>query len=288
MFPSRSFADDPRLYFWNNRTDYFDLIDFSASDPRPRGFDADEKTVVIVHGFGENIHTEMYRTFARRIKSFEPETNVLALDWLENQDIRWIPGTDPITAANTIPAVADWAYLKLFNSRNGLGIRAQKLHMIGFSHGAHVVALIGKHTGGCVAHLTFLDPSPGKSHLFSWENFLGKGWTADESGKFVDMYKTSQWAATSSCRGHVSFLVREKGTILKENSIEDIFTNHLYALHWYLSTIGKKYSEFGYSINIPDKRPPECNTWTGTISSTLPKKPSAKDDDTAADTCVKN
>lgn len=281
LLPAISFSEEaePKLYFWNNDTSYFDLIDFSAEKREeriPLGFNTNEKTVLIIHGFSGYIHTDDYRTFARRIKKIEPKTNVLALDWLDKQNIAWIPGTDPVTAASQIPEVARWTYYKLVDSSNGLGISVQKLHIIGFSHGAHVAALIGKRSDGYIAHLTFLDPSTRKTHLFTRENFLGTGWTAQESGKFVDMYKTSQLAATGSCRGHVSFRVQEKDVVLKENSIKDVCTNHNYAFYWYLSTIGKTYKDFGYSITVPDKQPAENKQWTGTIFSSLPKTPPAK------------
>lgn len=280
--PTLSFCDEPSMFFWNAKTDYFDKIDFAVADRIPSDFNRDEKTVILIHGFAGNIHTEMYRGFARRLKKYESQTNVIAIDWRDHQNISWMPGTDPVTAASAIPTIANWAYLKLFSFSEGLGLSAQRLHIIGFSHGAHVAALIGKRANGSVAHITLLDPSSGKSHVFSWENFLGKGWTAKESAQFVDMYKTSAWAATHYPRGNQSFYVREKGAIKEERSIASICENHNYAFHWYLSTIGKQNDKFGYSRTIPDKSSQD-SIWGGTIVSSLPKNPNEKDYDVATD-----
>jgi pimeloyl-ACP methyl ester carboxylesterase len=111
--------------------------------------------------------------------------------------------------------------MKLFSLGKGLGIQADRLHLIGFSHGSHVASLIGKRTDGNVKHITLLDPSAGKSHLLTWENLFGKGWTASKSAKFVDMYKTSNLASTHYARGDKSFYVRQKGTQTKEQQSND-------------------------------------------------------------------
>lgn len=280
FLPVLSLATEPKVYYWSVREDYFHPVDFSKSpDERlPKvEFDEQEKTIVLIHGFAENIHRGMYRDFARRVKQFEPKTNILGIDWSNNQDISWIPGADPITSASVIPDVAEKAYKRLFSYKDGLNLCAQNSHIIGFSHGAHIAALIGKRAGGCIAHLTFLDPSPAKSHLFSWENFLGSGWMVEQSARFSDMYKSSNWTSTSQARGHVSFYVRENGikppiAPIQVNglNINEIYKNHYYAFHWYLSTIGKKYNDFGYSINIPAQKI-QTDTFR-VINSNLSKK----------------
>lgn len=287
LMPTLSFSDEPMLYFWNVKTDYFDLINFvRLADGLPQDFNINEKTVILVHGFSESIHSGVYKDYARWIKQYEPKTNVLAIDWLNPQNVSWSPSSDPVTTSSVIPKVAQWAYRKLFYSGSGLGLCAQRLHIIGFSHGAHVAALIGKHADGNIAHLTLLDPSPAKSHVFSWENFLGAGWKTEDSAKFIDMYKTSYWAATHSPRGMRSFRVQEKGANLNERSIEDVCKNHYYALYWYLSTIGKQYDEFGYSIKIKEEFLSEDAQWVGTILSTLPNPPNAKDYSHATDALI--
>ncbi len=280
FLPVLSLAAEPKVYYWSEREDYFHPVDFSKSpDERlpKEEFNEREKTIVLIHGFAESIHRGMYRDFARRVKQFEPKTNVLGIDWSNNQDISWIPGADPITSASVIPDVAEKAYKRLFSYKDGLNLCAQNTHIIGFSHGAHIAALIGKRAGGCIAHLTFLDPSPAKSHLFSWENFLGSGWTVEQSARFSDMYKSSNWASTSQARGHVSFYVWENGikppiAPIQVNglNINEIYKNHYYAFHWYLSTIGKKYNDFGYSINIPAQKI-QTDTFR-VINSNLSKK----------------
>ena len=280
FLPVLSLAAEPKVYYWSEREDYFHPVDFSKSPDKRlpiEEFNSREKTIVLIHGFAESIHKGMYRDFARRVKHFEPKTNVLGIDWSNNQDISWIPGADPITSASVIPDVAEKAYKRLFSYKDGLNLCAQNTHIIGFSHGAHIAALIGKRAGGCIAHLTFLDPSPAKSHLFSWENFLGSGWTVEQSARFSDMYKSSNWTSTSQARGHVSFYVRENGikppiAPIQVNglNINEIYKNHYYAFHWYLSTIGKKYNDFGYSINIPAQKN-QTDTFR-VINSNLPKK----------------
>lgn len=279
FLPVLSLAAEPKVYYWSVREDCFRLVDFSKS-PEERlpkeEFNEREKTIVLVHGFAENIHREMYRDFARRIKQFEPKTNVLGIDWSDSQNVSWIPGEDPVTASSFIPEVAQKAYELLFSYKEGLNLCAPKMHIIGFSHGAHVAALIGKRTGGIIGHLTFLDPSPAKSQLFSWENFLGSGWTVEQSSRFSDMYKSSTWTSTSQARGHVSFYVCEKGIRPPDaQNNDDIYKNHYYAFHWYITTIGKKNDQYGYSIKIPDKAIPLTDKFR-TINSSLPRKLSAE------------
>lgn len=276
FLPVLSLAADPKVYYWSNLNDDFLLVDFSQASFEQlfkKEFNAREKTIVLIHGFAENIHRGMYRDFARRVKQFEPKTNILGIDWFDSQNNSWIPGNDPVSASSVIPEVAKKAYDLLFSyNPDKINLCAQNSHIIGFSHGAHIAALIGKRAGGCIAHLTFLDPSPAKSHLFTWENFLGSGWTVEQSARFSDMYKSSNWASTSSARGHVSFYVWENGVKPKENltNTDEIFKNHYYAFHWYLSTIGKKYNDFGYSIEIPvQKIQPQPFS---VINSNLPKK----------------
>lgn len=279
FLPVLSLAAEPKVYYWSVREDYFHPVDFSKSpDERlpKEEFNEQEKTIVLIHGFAECIHRGMYRDFARRVKQFEPKTNVLGIDWADNQNVSWIPGTDPVTASSFIPDVANKAYEQLFSYKDGLNLCAPKIHIIGFSHGAHVAALIGKRTGGIIGHLTFLDPSPAKSHLFSWENFLGSGWTVEQSARFSDMYKSSSWTSTSQARGHVIFYVWENGIkppVALNN--DEIYKYHYYAFHWYISTIGKSYDQFGYSIRIPEK-PQLAAVQFRTINSSLPPKYDSK------------
>jgi pimeloyl-ACP methyl ester carboxylesterase len=264
------FAGEPSILFWNTETDYFDKINFGNIEYKPKGFDGNEKTVVLIHGWTGNARSDDYKIFAKQIKKFEPKTNVFSLDW----SLQQITDVEPVTTSKVIPKVADWAYMKLFSFGKGLGIQADKLHLIGFSHGSHVAALIGKRTDGNIKHVTLLDPSTSKSHLLTWENLFGKGWTASESAKFVDMYKTSHWAGTHYARGDKSFYVRQKGTQVKERSIERIRINHYYAFRWYLSTVGNKETRFGYSIKVLRESEP---SWIGTIESTLPRDGSLQD-----------
>ena len=279
FLPVLSLAAEPKVYYWSIKEDCFHQVDFSKSpDERlPEDeFNEREKTIVLIHGFAENIHREMYRDFARRIKQFEPKTNVLGIDWSDNQNVSWIPGEDPVTATSFIPDVAQKAYELLFSYQDGLNLCAPKMHIIGFSHGAHIAALIGKRTGGIIGHLTFLDPSPARSQLFSWENFLGSGWTVEQSSRFSDMYKSSTWTSTSQARGHVTFFVCENG-IMPPDALnnDDIYKNHYYAVHWYISTIGKNNDQLGYSIKIPDTANRSTDQFR-TINSSLPRKKSAE------------
>jgi hypothetical protein len=176
-----------------------------------------------------------------------------------------------IKVVTVIPTVADDAVKELF-ADGGLQIKPEQIHIIGFSHGAHIGGLIGKKSDGMLQRLTVLDPS---TRLVHFENLnpFGTGWDS-KSAKFTDMYQTSFWAGTGKAYGHRTFKVLEKGT---ENGWLPPLTpaedakRHNYAPKWFVSTIGSSNMEFGYSIIIPDNAPFQDGTWTGTIISTLPR-----------------
>ncbi|MDR2761092.1 MAG: hypothetical protein LBB88_00655 [Planctomycetaceae bacterium] len=77
--------NEPNLRLWNTSNDQYDKL-----DKPPDNFDAKRRCIVIVHGMGGDVDIEDYKVFARRIKKFEPKTNILVVDWLDVQknDIR--------------------------------------------------------------------------------------------------------------------------------------------------------------------------------------------------------
>jgi hypothetical protein len=286
-------------------------------------FDHTKPAVVFIHGLFESADDKWLNVSAVRIQKIEPQTNILAVDWsklsLKNMDFAWESVTgdvmdaykklagggdwsnwewyksligkkptkqmlDVANAVNHIPPIAEISADYLFGS-DALKLSPEKTHIIGFSHGSHIGGLIGKKTGGTLRRLTVLDPSTRLAHFENFNSF-GTGWDS-KSAAFTDMYQTSFWAGTGKAYGHRTFKVLEHGTEkrwLPPLSPGEDAARHHYAPKWFASTVGKKqYKDFVYSLSIPGDAVFQDGTWTGTIISTLPKNPTDKNYDTAAD-----
>ncbi|MDR3181450.1 MAG: hypothetical protein LBT89_00780, partial [Planctomycetaceae bacterium] len=172
----------------------------------------------------------------------------------------------PAATAAQIPKAVEQVDGNLFGSE-GLRLEAEKTHIIGFSHGAHIAGMLGSRQNGKVRRITALDPSTRIVHLQP-ENYWGNAWDKN-SACFVDMYASSSVLGTSKIYGHRTFFVKPK----KANSwwYPDVFhpvESHLYSAKWFLSTIGGSDNRFGYAISVTQKDTEDKMT---NITSTLPR-----------------
>ncbi|CAH2267258.1 jg14726 [Pararge aegeria aegeria] len=124
----------------------------NANSIRSSNFNANNPTVVVAHGWlgGENTNINPTIRDAYLGKS---DTNVIILCWR-----RLAVSTYP-TAASGVPAVGRGLgqFLTFLNSVTGQPFN--RMHLVGFSLGAHLVGNAGRELGGRVARVTGLDPA---------------------------------------------------------------------------------------------------------------------------------
>ncbi|CAH2087474.1 unnamed protein product [Euphydryas editha] len=110
-------------------------------------FNANNPTVVIVHGWISNQYTDLNirvrDTFLRK-----SDVNIIVMEW------RRLASSDYITAVAGVPAVGRGLgqFLRFLNSVTGAPF--ETMHLVGFSLGAHVVGNAGRELNGKVARIT--------------------------------------------------------------------------------------------------------------------------------------
>ncbi|XP_046966598.1 pancreatic triacylglycerol lipase-like [Vanessa cardui] len=123
-------------------------------------FDANNPTIVVVHGWLNDQHTELNKviTDAYLRKS---NVNVIVMEWSK------LASSNYATACAGVPAVGRrlGQFLEFLHSATGAPFEA--MHIIGVSLGAHVIGHAGRELGGKVARITGLDPAGPLWHLNS-------------------------------------------------------------------------------------------------------------------------
>ncbi|XP_045775463.1 pancreatic triacylglycerol lipase-like [Maniola jurtina] len=140
------------LYTRRNRRSSQRLIINNVNSIRNSNFNANHQTVVIAHGWLGNQNTNINPTI-RDAYLNKGEANVIVLDWR-----RLAVSTYP-TAAAGVPAVGRGLgqFLEFLHSVTGQPFN--RMHLAGFSLGAHLVGNAGRQLGGRVARVTGLDPA---------------------------------------------------------------------------------------------------------------------------------
>ncbi|XP_072100489.1 lipoprotein lipase-like isoform X4 [Mobula birostris] len=117
-------------------------------------FNASSKTFFIIHGWSV---TGMFETWIEKLVvalyQREPDSNVLVVDWLNRAHQHY-----PIAAQNTQLVGQDIA--KLINwLEKQVRVPTSKMHLVGYSLGAHVAGFAGSHIGHKIGRITGLDPA---------------------------------------------------------------------------------------------------------------------------------
>ncbi|XP_063383420.1 pancreatic triacylglycerol lipase-like [Cydia fagiglandana] len=115
-------------------------------------FNANNPTIIVVHGWLSNRNTEPNPT-VRRAYLNKSDVNVIVVDWSR------LALSDYATAALGVPAVGRGVgqFLRFLNQVTGA--RFDNMHLVGFSLGAHLVGNAGRELGGQVIRVTGLDPA---------------------------------------------------------------------------------------------------------------------------------
>ncbi|KAG9278658.1 lipoprotein lipase-like [Astyanax mexicanus] len=144
------------------------------------GFKNDSQTFLVIHGwsvaglFESWIHKLVSALFER-----EPGANVIVVDWLDRASHHY-----PTSAENTRLVGRDVA--KFINWLETLDYPLEKLHVLGYSLGAHVAGVAGHLSNNKVNRITGLDPAgPTFEHADTLKRL------SPDDAKFVDVLHTN-------------------------------------------------------------------------------------------------
>ncbi|KAG6441558.1 hypothetical protein O3G_MSEX001916 [Manduca sexta] len=126
---------------------YDDISSVNSSE-----FDPSLPIVVVVHGWGGDYSSEINPAMKDAYLN-KSSVNMIIVDW--NQEA----SKDYISAVSSVPSVGRnlARFLAYLNAATGASYT--KMHLIGFSLGAHVVGNAGRYLNGRVARITGLDPA---------------------------------------------------------------------------------------------------------------------------------
>ncbi|CAH0687765.1 unnamed protein product [Spodoptera exigua] len=140
------------LYTRRNRIISQSLVINNANSITRSNFNANNPTVVVVHGWLSNQYTNINPTI-RDAYLGKSDTNVIVMDW------RRLALADYATAVRGVPAVGRGLGQFLIFLNQVTGQPFSQMHLVGFSLGAHVVGNAGRELGGRAARVTALDPA---------------------------------------------------------------------------------------------------------------------------------
>ncbi|XP_060762303.1 lipoprotein lipase [Neoarius graeffei] len=143
-------------------------------------FKLDAQTFLVIHGWSvaglfESWITKLVSALFER----EPNANVIVVDWLQRASQHY-----PTSAENTRLVGRDVA--QFINWLEAIGYPLEKLHVLGYSLGAHVAGIAGKLTNSKVNRITGFDPAgPTFEHADSLKRL------SPDDAKFVDVLHTN-------------------------------------------------------------------------------------------------
>ncbi|XP_059847725.1 lipoprotein lipase-like isoform X4 [Hypanus sabinus] len=157
-------------------------------------FNASSKTFFIIHGWSV---TGMFETWIEKLVAAlyqrEPDSNVLVVDWLNRAHQHY-----PIAAQNTQLVGQDIA--KLINwLEKQVRAPTSKMHLVGYSLGAHVAGFAGSHIGHKIGRITAFSEAVKCEHERSIHLFIDS------------LLHSDQPCMAFRCSNHHSF---EKGMCL--------------------------------------------------------------------------
>ncbi|RVE54441.1 hypothetical protein evm_000926 [Chilo suppressalis] len=141
------------LYTRRNPEEYQLLIHGNESSIINSNFQADKPTIVQVHGWSTTGGNSLFNRVTKKALLEVEDYNIIVVDW------RAISTGSYVVSVNAVPSVGesiglfvDWLLATTGGSWN-------KVHLIGFSLGAHAIGNAGRAAGGRAARLTGFDPA---------------------------------------------------------------------------------------------------------------------------------
>ncbi|XP_049872957.1 lipase member H-like [Pectinophora gossypiella] len=152
------------------------LLPNNANSVINSNFNFGRVTVFLAHGWNGNGRNSMSLALTQAFLE-NGDVNVIVLDWnrLANRNYA--------TAKNGVPAVGR-GLGQFINWLVGLGASYDRMHLVGFSLGGHLVGNAGRETGGRVRRITALDPA---GPLWTRDN----GRIVETDGRYVEVMHTN-------------------------------------------------------------------------------------------------
>ncbi|XP_037113875.1 endothelial lipase [Syngnathus acus] len=118
------------------------------------GFNATAKTIFIIHGWTMSGMFESWmQKLVAAVMRRESEANVVVVDWISMAQQLYPDAVNYTHAVGRdIAAMLDWL-------QDELNLPLEKVHLIGYSLGAHVAGYAGTHVRGTLGRITGLDPA---------------------------------------------------------------------------------------------------------------------------------
>ncbi|XP_076253484.1 pancreatic triacylglycerol lipase-like [Rhynchophorus ferrugineus] len=115
-------------------------------------FDRTKKTVVLIHGWKDNHNSNFNNEISEAIFN-SSDANVIVVDWSVQA------GKTYIRAKNSVPNVGNYCATFLSQLLDILDYPLEYITVVGFSLGAHVSGIVGKHFEGSLPLIIGLDPA---------------------------------------------------------------------------------------------------------------------------------
>lgn len=128
-----------------------------TADCKPvfKNFKPSRRTKFLVHGFGDNHDESLMYPLLRDAFLEKDDYNIFMVDWSPMAKVPWYNSA----ASNTLPVGQHTARF-IDHLCDSTGADTRDIHLVGFSLGAHVVGLAGRHVkSGQIKHVTGLDPA---------------------------------------------------------------------------------------------------------------------------------
>ncbi|CAL7940741.1 unnamed protein product [Xylocopa violacea] len=169
---------------------YQDVNVRNASQLVPK-LDKNEKTVIFVHGFSENVNFKDVQ-MTKDVYLKYTKQNFLALDYRDVSQQNYFTSVDLYRQVGELLA-------KGVNEMMSSGISSDKLHIIGHSLGSQVAGIAGRNTASKISRITGLDPAGPLFYIFN--EHLSKA-----DAQFVDIIHTDMgFYGLALDTGHVDF-----------------------------------------------------------------------------------
>ncbi|CAH0592295.1 unnamed protein product [Chrysodeixis includens] len=139
-------------------------------------FDFSKVTVFLAHGWNGNGRNKMNGLLTEAFLEND-DVNVIVLDWSELANRGY-------TTARQGTAEVGRGLGQFVNWLVQLGLSYDRVHLVGFSLGGHLVGNAGRETGSLAARVTALDPA---GPLWGW----GRDHIAKTDGRYVEIIHTN-------------------------------------------------------------------------------------------------